>query len=146
MFYYLITNFFSPVHPIKHHQSDAHAWYGYFDRSTYLVTPEWFRWIMFIFFSFSQYDTKTQQWIYRMVLLYQLRWNIWQFKKWLLRTFVECIITKLSVSQQLAVWKPVTLSFQHLSVVFWHIDFRSVMWICFSVNRSTSMLSRLTYF
>ena len=43
------------------------------------------------FFSFSQYDTKNQQWMYKMVLFHQLRWNIWQFKKWLLRTFVECI-------------------------------------------------------
>ena len=33
---YLISN----IHPMKHHQSDAHAQQSYFDRFTCLVTPE----------------------------------------------------------------------------------------------------------
>ena len=44
-----------------------------------------------LIFSLSVNMTLKQQWIYKMTIFYQLPWKIFQFKKRLLRTFVECM-------------------------------------------------------
>ena len=46
---------------MKHQQYDAHVQHSDFDRSTFLVMPEWFLLEFVHFFNPRQYDTKNQQ-------------------------------------------------------------------------------------